>query len=188
MARIEKSAKGKAAGKKPAAAGRKSRDEGKAPPGYPAVGEPAPDFTLPASDGKTIRLSDFKGRKPVVLFFYPKDMTSGCTVEACGFRDAYAAFRAAGVEVFGVSADSLQSHGKFIEKYKLPYPLLSDESKAMLSQYGVWQEKSMYGRKYMGLARTTVVIDKAGNVAGVYEKVKPAGHPEEVLQFVRQNL
>ena len=115
-------------------------------------------------------------------------MTSGCTVEACEFGTGHAAFKKAGVEVFGISPDPIKSHEKFIAKHSLPYPLLSDESKAMLAKYGVWQEKSMYGRKYMGVARTTIVIDKSGKVAKVFEKVKPKGHAKEVLDFTKNSL
>jgi peroxiredoxin Q/BCP len=155
--------------------------------GYPAVGSPAPDFAAPASGGKTVRLSGLAGRI-VVLYFYPKDNTSGCTKEACGFRDAWEKLRAAGVEVVGVSPDSVKSHEGFAGKYGLPFTLVSDDDKSICRAYGVWQEKSMYGRKYMGVARTTFVIDKKGKIAHVFEKVKAAGHEEEVLEWVRENL
>lgn len=160
----------------------------KAASNYPVVGKAAPSFSLPSSDGKTVKLSDFKNKSAVVLFFYPKDLTSGCTVEACAFRDQYAAIKRAGAAVFGVSGDPLTSHAKFIDKHELNYPLLSDESHEMMTKYGVWQQKSMYGRKYMGVVRTTVLIGKAGKVAHVFEKVKPAGHVDEVLDWMKENL
>jgi thioredoxin-dependent peroxiredoxin len=156
-------------------------------PAYPAVGSNAPAFEAAAAGGKTLKLSDFSG-KIVVLYFYPKDDTSGCTKEACGFRDAWQKLRAAGVEVLGVSPDSVKSHDGFAGKYNLPFTLLSDEDKAICRAYGVWQEKSMYGRKYFGVARTTFVIDGKGRIAHVFEKVKPAGHEQEVLDWIKKNL
>jgi len=155
---------------------------------YPAVGSRAPSFSAHDAEGNTVSLSSFRGKKPVVLFFYPKDNTSGCTKEACGFRDARADFDQAGVQVLGVSPDSVASHQKFAGKYDLTFPLVSDESKQICEAYGVWQEKSMYGRKYMGVARTTFIIDKQGRIAHVFEKVKPAGHEQEVLAWIRENL
>ncbi len=151
----------------------------------PVAGRQAPDFNLPASNGKTISLKEFKGKKNVVLYFYPKDDTPGCTVEACGFRDKIKPIEAEDSVVFGVSPDGVSSHEKFIKKFKLPFILLSDEQKKMCQDYGVWVEKSMYGRKYMGVARTTFVIDKNGRIAKVFEKVKPEGHEEEVLSALR---
>ncbi|GMV96027.1 MAG: thioredoxin-dependent thiol peroxidase [Phycisphaerae bacterium] len=155
--------------------------------GYPAVGSAAPAFKASTGDGRTVALADYKG-KVVVLYFYPKDDTSGCTKEACGFRDAHRKLLDAGAVVLGVSPDSPASHEKFAGKYGLPFPLISDEDKSICRAYGVWQEKSMYGRKYMGVARTTFVIDRKGRIAHVFEKVKPAGHEEEVLAWVRSNL
>jgi peroxiredoxin Q/BCP len=155
---------------------------------YPAEGKPAPAFTLPASNGKKIKLSDYKGKRAVVLFFYPRDMTSGCTKEACGFRDNYGALKKAKIEVFGVSPDSVARHEKFIEKEDLNYILLADEDHKVAEKYGVWQAKRMYGREHMGIARTTFVIDKQGRVAKVFPKVKPPGHADEVLEWIRQNL
>jgi peroxiredoxin Q/BCP len=144
------------------------------------VGDRAPAFALPATGGQTISLDGLKGRK-AVIYFYPKDDTSGCTLEAQDFQSRRADFAAADTEVIGVSADSLKSHDKFRAKYGLDFPLASDESKAMLEAYGVWAEKSMYGRKYMGIERTTVLIDREGRIAQVWHKVKVPGHADEVL-------
>ncbi len=153
---------------------------------YPAVGKLAPAFNLPATGGGSVKLRDFKGTKAVVLFFYPKDMTSGCTKEACGFRDNYAALKRAGVEVLGISPDPVRQHDRFVQKHDLNYTLLADEDHEVAKAYGVWQEKRMYGREYMGIARTTFVIDQQGKVAKVFAKVKPLGHAEEVLAFVKE--
>lgn len=142
-------------------------------------GKKAPAFKVPDQNGKTVSLSQFKGKK-VVLYFYPKDMTSGCTQESCDFRDAFPQFGSLNAEVIGVSPDSPASHQKFIAKYNLPFTLLSDESKTMLEAYGVWKEKSMYGRKYMGVERTTVIIDEQGKIKKIFNKVKVAGHIAEV--------
>jgi peroxiredoxin Q/BCP len=149
-----------------------------------AVGKPAPEFSLPGDGGSTITLSGLRGKK-VALYFYPKDDTSGCTKEAMDFNRLKADFAAAGTAIVGVSADSVASHEKFKKKYELGFPLASDEDKAMLAAYGVWVEKSMYGRKYMGIERTTVLIDAAGKVAQVWPKVKVPGHAEEVLEAAR---
>lgn len=143
-------------------------------------GGKAPDFNLPSDSGGTISLKDFKGRT-VVLYFYPKDATSGCTQEAIGFRDALPKFKRKGAVVLGVSRDSVASHLKFREKQALNFPLLSDETGEVCARYGVWVEKSMYGRKYMGIERTTVVIDADGRVAKIFPKVKVTGHVAEVL-------
>jgi len=145
------------------------------------IGDKAPEFSLPSSDRSTSSLKDFKGKK-VVLYFYPKDDTSGCTKEACSFRDNLARVRKKGAVILGISADSIHSHGKFIEKYDLTFPLLSDESKETIKAYGVWKEKSMYGRKYMGIERTTFIIDEKGKIAHIFPKVKVEGHTDEVLQ------
>ena len=150
----------------------------------PQVGAKAPDFSGETQSGETIRLKDFLG-KPVVLFFYPKDDTSGCTVEACGFRDHHAAVLKSGAAVIGISPDPVKSHLKFATKFELPYPLLADPEKKVVSAYGVWVEKSMYGRKYMGVARTTFIVDAKGKIAQVFEKVKPEGHAEAVLAAVK---
>jgi peroxiredoxin Q/BCP len=148
-----------------------------------AIGDVAPDFTLPTDSGDTLTLSSLRGR-PVVLFFYPKDDTSGCTTEACEFRDLFPRFDASKAVVLGMSPDPVKSHQKFKAKYELPYPLIADTEKVALQAYGVWKEKSMYGKKYMGVERTTVVIDAKGKVVKVFEKVKPAGHAAEVMAVV----
>ena len=145
-----------------------------------SVGDKAPAFSLAAQDGKKYSLKDFKGKK-VVLYFYPKDNTSGCTQEACDFRDNLPAFKKKGSVVIGVSADSASSHQKFAEKHDLVFTLLSDEDKSMLTAYGVWKEKSMYGRKYMGIERTTILIDEKGTITQIFPKVKVPGHIDEVL-------
>lgn len=145
------------------------------------VGSRAPAFSLLNEKGQVVKLSDLKGKK-IVLFFYPKDNTPGCTQEACSFRDGLQAIRKKGAVVLGVSADSVASHQKFSQKFDFNFPLLSDESKAMIQAYGVWKEKSMYGRKYMGIERTTVLIAKDGTISHVFPKVKVEGHYEEVLE------
>jgi len=147
-------------------------------------GKPAPAFSLPRDGGAMLSLADYAG-KAVVLYFYPKDDTSGCTREAMEFNALRADFAKAGAEIIGVSADSVASHDKFRKKYDLGFALASDETRAMLTAYGVWVEKSMYGKKYMGIERTTVLIDKAGNIARVWAKVKVPGHAEEVLAAAR---
>ena len=150
----------------------------------PAEKSKAPDFELHASNGQTIRLKDLKG-KNVVIYFYPKDDTPGCTVEACAFRDSHKDTEKYNAVVLGVSPDGLKSHDKFIQKFNLPFTLLADEAKQMSQDYGVWIEKSMYGKKYMGVARTTFVIDTQGKVAKIFEKVKPEGHDKEVLEVLK---
>jgi peroxiredoxin Q/BCP len=146
-----------------------------------SIGTRAPDFSLPATDGREISLDGLKGRK-VVLYFYPKDDTSGCTLEAQNFQALKREFAAADTEIIGVSPDSLKSHDRFRTKYGLDFALASDEEKSMLEAYGVWAEKSMYGRTYMGVERTTVLIDRDGTVARIWPKVKVPGHAEEVLR------
>jgi peroxiredoxin Q/BCP len=147
-------------------------------------GMKAPDFELPDGDGKTVRLSRLKGH-PVVVYFYPKDDTSGCTAEAKGFTCLVDDFKRAGAEVVGISPDSPQSHAKFQEKYGLGVRLLADEARSAAEAYGVWVEKSMYGRKYMGIERSTFLVDGAGKIAKSWHKVKVPGHAEEVLAAVR---
>ncbi|HEX5829823.1 MAG TPA: thioredoxin-dependent thiol peroxidase [Gemmatimonadaceae bacterium] len=142
-------------------------------------GIPAPDFELSADDGRTVRLADLRGRN-VVLYFYPKDDTSGCTKQACEFRDAFPRFDASNAVILGVSPDDVKSHVKFKRKYELPCTLLADVGHAVAERYGVWKEKSMYGRKYWGNERTTFLIDREGRIAAVMEKVKPEGHAAEV--------
>ncbi|MBT2557497.1 thioredoxin-dependent thiol peroxidase [Hymenobacter sp. ISL-91] len=146
----------------------------------PQAGETAPAFEAPDQNGTTHRLADYRGRK-VALYFYPKDDTSGCTTQACNLRDNYQQLLAAGVQVLGVSIDSAKSHQKFIEKHELPFPLLVDEDKKMVQDYGVWQEKSMYGRKYMGTMRYTFLIDEEGKVERVITKVDTKNHAAQLL-------
>lgn len=148
-----------------------------------SVGQTAPNFTAPDDQGNPVTLATFRGR-PVVLFFYPKDDTSGCTVEACSFRDNLPRFDDLDAVVLGVSPDSVKSHKKFKEKFDLPYPLVADEDKTIVNAYGVWGEKSMYGRKYMGVNRTTFIIDRDGKIARIFEKVKPENHAVEVAEAV----
>ena len=143
-------------------------------------GQKAPTFTLPDQDGNIHSLSDYKGKK-VLLYFYPKDDTPGCTTEACNFRDSYEDFQTRGLVILGVSADSVEKHKKFADKYNLPFPLLSDEDHEVCEAYGVWGEKNFMGRKYMGISRSSFLIDEEGNIEKVYEKVKPKEHAGEVM-------
>ena len=149
------------------------------------IGDKAPAFTLPATGGEPISLEGLKGRK-AVLYFYPKDDTPGCTSEAIAFQGLKAEFASAGTDIIGVSADSVASHDKFAQKHKLDFALASDEERTMLEAYGVWVEKSMYGRKYMGIERTTVLIDRDGRIARIWPKVKVPGHAEEVLAAAKE--
>jgi len=144
-------------------------------------GKAAPRFTLPSTEGRDISLEDYRGQ-PVVLYFYPRDNTSGCTREACGFQDAFSKIRRRGAVVLGVSPDSITSHDKFRAKYKLKFPLLADEKKAVAKKYGAFGEKTMYGRKVMGMIRSTFVIDASGVVRKVFPRVKVDGHVEQVLE------
>ena len=153
-------------------------------PRYPTVGSAAPDFSRPATGDRTISLSDFVGKQSLVVYFYPKDNTSGCTKEACGFRDLTPEFAKRGVAVIGVSTDSLKSHEGFAGKHELPFPLLSDEDASMSTSYGAYREKSMYGRKYMGIVRSTFVIGEDGTVKAVFPNVKVPGHVERVLAAI----
>jgi peroxiredoxin Q/BCP len=146
----------------------------------PAVGDRAPDFTMPTDGGGKVKLSELKG-KTVVLYFYPKDNTTGCTLEGQAFRDLHPQFRKAGTLVLGVSPDSVASHEKFKDKMKFPFDLLSDEDKKVCELFGVWKEKSMYGRKYMGVERSTFLIDASGVLRQEWRKVKVPGHADEVL-------
>lgn len=148
------------------------------------VGDYAPAFSLPDDTGNIVNSSGLRGKK-VVVYFYPKDDTPGCTTEACSFRDGIQELRKSGAVVFGVSGDSVSSHRKFSDKFQLNFPLLSDESKSMIQAFGVWKEKSMYGRKYMGIERTTVVINEDGTIRNIFPKVKVNGHFTEVLQALR---
>ena len=147
-------------------------------------GKPAPDFELKSESGDSVRLSELRG-KPVVLYFYPKDDTPGCTTQACGIRDAYGEFERAGAVVLGVSPDDESSHVKFRNKYELPFTLLADTDHAVAEQYGVWGEKKYMGKSYMGVNRSTFVIDADGNVKKVMHDVKPATHADEVLAVLR---
>ena len=147
-------------------------------------GAKAPSFKLPSSTGESIDLADYAG-KTIVLYFYPRADTPGCTKEACGFRDAIAGYKKLGVPVFGISPDPVKDVTKFAEKFDLNFPLLADEDHAVTEKYGVWQEKSMYGKKYMGAARTTFIIGPDGKIRHVFEKVKPEGHDQEVLEYLK---
>lgn len=148
-------------------------------------GKLAPDFSLPSTEGKEIRLSEFQGKKNVVLYFYPKDNTPGCTKEACDFRDSLKKINQTHTVVLGVSADSLGSHEKFRKQFSLPFPLLSDEGREVLRKFGVWTQKTFMGKKFMGIERTTVVIDKEGKVRKIFPKVKVDGHSDEVLDTLK---
>jgi thioredoxin-dependent peroxiredoxin len=150
-----------------------------------SVGTKAPDFNTTDQSGKKVTLKDYRGRK-VVLYFYPKDDTPGCTKEACAFRDHFAQFKKLGVDVLGGSVDTEKSHRSFAEKFKLPHTLLADTEKKIVNDYGVWGEKSMYGRKYMGTNRVTYLIDESGRIAAVFPKVKPEEHAAEILGMVSQ--
>lgn len=149
------------------------------------LGLKAPDFTVSTDAGKKVKLSDFKGKK-IVLYFYPKDDTSGCTKEACAFRDGISEIQKRGAAVLGVSPDSVESHKTFRDKYDLNFPLLADTDKEIVEAYGVWKEKSMYGRKYMGVERTTFVIDKAGKISHVFRKVKVEQHYDEARDALEE--
>jgi thioredoxin-dependent peroxiredoxin len=149
-------------------------------------GKEAPAFVLPDSSGKTVRLSELVEARNLVLYFYPKDMTPGCTTEACGFRDNATLLRAAGAQVVGVSADSPESHTRFTDKYELNFPLLSDTGNQVSRRYGVYKKKSLYGREFMGIERTTFVIDRTGVIRKVFPKVKVAGHTEQVLAALKE--
>ncbi len=151
----------------------------------PKIGAPAPAFTLPDQNGKDVSLADFK-RKTIVLYFYPKDDTPGCTIEACAFRDDNSKLRAAGAEILGVSVDSEISHQKFIKKFGLNFSLLADTKKEVVKKYGVYGDKSFMGRIFKGVRRTTFLISPAGKIVHVWENVKPAGHSKEVLEKIKE--
>jgi peroxiredoxin Q/BCP len=147
----------------------------------PQVGQPAPAFTLPSTSGGEVSLDDFKGKQAVVLYFYPRDDTPGCTAEACAFRDLRAVFNEHGAEILGVSTDNVRSHKKFQDKYGLTFPLLADTDHAVAERYGVWQQRKFMGREFMGIARTTFVIDRSGTITAVFPNVKVEGHADQVL-------
>ncbi|MDZ5474537.1 thioredoxin-dependent thiol peroxidase [Bacillus sp. 31A1R] len=151
------------------------------------TGDLAPDFELLASNGQMVKLSDFRG-KNVVLYFYPKDMTPGCTTEACDFRDQHERFEGVDAVILGVSPDPLSRHEKFIEKYGLPFLLLADEENKLAEAFDVWKLKKNFGKEYMGIERSTFIIDKEGKIAKVWRKVKVKGHVEEALKFIEKNL
>jgi thioredoxin-dependent peroxiredoxin len=151
----------------------------------PQTGTPAPAFELADETGKTHRLSDYLGKK-LVLYFYPKDDTPGCTTEACNFRDDYSAYTKAEVTILGVSPDTVKSHAKFKAKYGLPFPLLADEGHLVCAAYGVWGRKKLLGREYDGVFRTTFLIDKDGRIEKVFENVKPTEHSKEILAIVNE--
>lgn len=150
------------------------------------IGDKAPDFSLPANGGQTVSLSDYKGKK-LILYFYPKDDTSGCTKEACSFKDHMPSLKTKNVAVVGVSKDSMTRHDKFITKYDLNFPLISDEDSDLCERYGTWVEKSMYGRKYMGIERSTFLIDEQGKIEQIWRKVKVDGHTEEILKAISKS-
>jgi peroxiredoxin Q/BCP len=152
---------------------------------HPLDGKTAPAFTLDDRSGNPVSLKELLGHGVVVLYFYPKDMTPGCTTEACSFRDNIAAISKLGAQVIGISADSTASHGKFIDKYDLNFPLLADTGNKVARAYGVYKKKSLYGREFMGIERTTFIIDRTGKIVKVFPKVKVAGHTEEVLAALR---
>ena len=147
-------------------------------------GNNAPDFSAADQNGNKIKLSSFKGKKNVVLYFYPKDMTPGCTTEACDFRDQFKKFKA--TEILGVSIDSPERHQKFIEKYDLPFTLISDVDQKVVNKYGVWQEKKLYGRTFMGIVRSTFIIDKTGVVRKIFPKVRVKNHIDEILEALKE--
>lgn len=153
----------------------------------PTEGQEAPDFSLPTNTQDTpIRLSDYRGKNTVVLYFYPKDDTPGCTTESCNFRDMSEEYAELGAVIFGVSLDDVDSHKKFAEKFKLPFPLLADTDNAISDAYGVYKEKNLYGKKSMGIERTTFIVDREGKIAKVYPRVKVDQHSDEVLTFLRE--
>src|SRR5437867_1869611 len=153
----------------------------------PVIGKMAPDFSLPSTTGENISLRQFKGKKTVILYFYPKDETAGCTKEACEFRDHAPEFEQHNVVVLGVSNDGVESHLGFRDKHQLPFPLLADEDATVSKLYGVYKQKNLYGKKSMGIERTTFVIDRTGRIAQIYPKVKVDGHIQQLMEFVRED-
>lgn len=153
----------------------------------PVIGKPAPDFTLPSTTGENVSLKQFKGKKTVVLYFYPKDETPGCTKEACEFRDLSAEYEKHNAVILGVSTDPMETHLRFKEKQKLPFTLLSDEDATVSKMFGVYKQRNLYGKKYLGIERTTFIIDRTGRIAQIYPKVKVEGHGADVLEFVRED-
>mgnify|MGYP001398352601 FL=1 len=147
-------------------------------------GNKAPDFSGKNQDGKSVKLSSFKAKKNIVLYFYPKDMTPGCTTEACDFKDKFKKFK--NTTILGVSVDSPDRHRKFIDKYDLPFELIADENKKICEKYGVWQEKKLYGKTFMGIVRSTFIIDKNGVIKKIIPKVKVKGHVDEVLEILKK--
>ena len=147
-------------------------------------GKKAPDFSGKNQDGKLVKLSSFKTKQNIVLYFYPKDMTPGCTTEACDFKDQFKKFK--NTIIIGISTDSSERHRKFIDKYNLPFELIADENKKICEKYGVWQEKKLYGKTYMGIVRSTFIIDKIGIVQKIFTKVKVKGHVDEVLESLKK--
>ena len=147
-------------------------------------GNKAPDFSGKNQDGKSVKLSSFKTKKNIVLYFYPKDMTPGCTTEACDFRDQFKKFK--NTTILGVSVDSPERHRKFIDKHDLPFELITDENKKICGKYGVWQEKKLYGKTFMGIVRSTFIIDKTGVVQKIFPKVKVKGHVDEVIEILKK--
>jgi len=168
----------------------KSKSAAKTSKAIPAtlqIGQAAPKFSLASSTGQPIALDDLLGKKLIVIYFYPRADTPGCTAEACGFRDAISEYDKAGVTVLGISPDSIQDVTRFARKYRLNFPLLADPEHKVAEQYGVWREKNMSGRKYWGVARTTFVVDRHGKIVQVFQNVKPAGHEQEVLDWIRSH-
>ncbi len=153
----------------------------------PVIGKPAPDFTLPSTSGEPVSLKQFKNKVSVVLYFYSKDDTPGCTKEACGFRDLREEFAQLGAVILGISNDSVETHLKFRKKFKLPFDLLADEDAAVSKAFGVYKQKNLYGKKYLGIERTTFIIDRTGRIAQIYPKVKVEGHVQDVLGFFRED-
>ncbi len=153
----------------------------------PVIGKPAPDFTLPSTTGEPVSLKQFKGKKTVVLYFYSKNDTPGCTKEACELRDMSEEFEKNNSVILGISTDPIESHQKFREKHKLPFTLLSDEDATVSKLFGVYKQKNLYGKKHLGIERTTFVIDRTGRIAQIYPKVKVEGHAQDLIEFVRED-